>query len=204
MRYFLLTVFLIALFQQSGLAQEQNRQDSVIRLDDSADQFDALSKQAIEIQTDTMTNRPKIAALYSAVLPGLGQVYNGKYWKLPLIYGLITFTGYLLDRNQSLYTESLNALLIVKDGDDRTQLGPPLDRFDENDLERRTEFYRRNRDLTIIWAAALYFIQVIDAHVDAHLNEFVITDDLSIKFEPSFERPTYYASNYGLSMTISF
>lgn len=195
--------FLLNISSQVVVAQQQN--DSTLIIHDSEQQIKELSEKAQKIETDSsLRDRPFKAAVYSAVLPGLGQIYNHKYWKLPIIYGLATFTGFLLHRNNQLYIESRDALLIEKDGDDRTQLSEPLNRFDVNDLERRTDFYRRNRDLTIIWSVALYFIQIVDAHVDAHLSEFEISDDLSLNFEPSTEQYLPGTTNYGLTMKITF
>src|SRR5690606_9440484 len=91
-KLFFLLIF-IPLFSSA-----QDKADSLLIIDDAND-FDSLNASAQVILMDTTQDKPNIAALYSAVLPGLGQIYNKKYWKLPLVYGGFVFFGYLLNYN---------------------------------------------------------------------------------------------------------
>lgn len=195
-KLFFLLIF-IPLFSSA-----QDKADSVLIIDDAND-FDSLNASAQVILMDTTQDKPNIAALYSAVLPGLGQVYNKKYWKLPLVYGGFVFFGYLLNYNHEVYKETRAALFAIDDGDNRTQPKPPYDQLSKDVLERGNDFYRRNRDFVIILTAVWYALNIVDAHVDAHLNEFTISDDLSLNIRPS-SQPVYFTRNYGVTLTLNF
>jgi len=145
---------------------------------------------------------PRKAALMSACLPGLGQVYNKKYWKLPVIYigaGVITYFAILNSDSLRNYN---NAYKLRMDGDPAT-IDNYENKYSDDNLLQIKNFYRRNLDLTIIFAAGLYVLNIIDASVDAHLFEFDITDDLSMKVTPMF----YAARDFsvtGLSFSFKF
>lgn len=135
-------------------------------------------------------NRPTKAALLAMAVPGLGQVYNKKYWKVPLVYGGFTFFAWLIEYNHVEWQQYRDALFLLTDGDDNTN---PSDIFDDpriinstqDRLRRGLDRYRRERDFAIILAFAWYSITVADAIVDAHLDKFNISDDLSAKLRPS-------------------
>jgi hypothetical protein len=159
--------------------------------------------EVIEVVTDT-TDRPKMAALYSAALPGLGQVYNGKYWKLPIVVGTAATLAYMMDYNTRVYQEYRNSLLALRDQDDRTQPVNPDPRLTENYYERATQGLRRNRDLTIIASFLFYVIIIVDAHVDAHLQQFTVNDDISLNLGGSVEELPFSTRAVGLSFTLTF
>jgi len=200
--YFHISVWILTISINSVFGQE--KQDTTVILNEGLDNIELLQEQAILIITDTLVNRPSTAALYSAILPGLGQAYNNKYWKIPLIYAGVAFTAFLINRNHKLYIESLDALFAYQDGDDRTTVDPPLNRFDATDMERRAELYRRNRDLSIVFAVALYLLNIVDAHVDAHLDEFIITDDLSLQLAPSTDHKFFPTQALGVTFALKF
>lgn len=125
---------------------------------------------------------PSKAALYSAVLPGLGQVYNRKYWKVPVIGIGAGALIYGLNFNQSNFSMFKEELIKRQQG--LGNLDPELDRYSDANLNELQDFYRRNRDLTIVGLALLYALNIIDATVDAHLFEFNVDDDLSLKLAP--------------------
>lgn len=126
---------------------------------------------------------PKKAALLSAVLPGAGQVYNRKYWKLPIVYaglgGLGTWIG-LNAKNSKGYT---NAYKLQLDDDPNT-IGSFKGISDENQLSVKRDQAKRSLDLSIILTSVFYALNIVDAAVDAHLFEYSITDDLSVKIMP--------------------
>ena len=127
-------------------------------------------------------SRPAKAAFYSAVLPGLGQAYNKKYWKIPILYlggGTII---YFIGDNHEKYMQFRRAYEMRTDGDEATvdQLGQYSDQI----LQTGNIVYRRNRDLSVILLALAYGVNILDAHVDAHLSEFDISDDLTLKLKP--------------------
>lgn len=135
---------------------------------------------------------PKRATWYALVCPGLGQIYNRSYWKLPILYGgILTFT-YFLGWNNRMYNEYHNAYRDILDNDPTTKSYENLINTNYNGtqswlqqtLKSKTTRYRRYRDLSTFGLVAFYMVSVIDAFVDAHLYDFTVTDDLSMKVEP--------------------
>ncbi len=126
---------------------------------------------------------PRKAVLYSMILPGLGQVYNRKYWKIPFIYGGAGAFLYYVSYNQMKYRKFRDALFENKPtGEDAIIDGY---RIPYSSLDRGTNYYRRYRDLSIAGLAGMYLLNVIDAMVDAYFVRYDITDDLSLKLEPA-------------------
>lgn len=126
---------------------------------------------------------PRRASLLSAVFPGAGQLYNKKYWKLPILYGGSFALGYFIDLNNDQYKLFRNAYVERKSGKEDIFKG----RFNEEQLVRQREYWRRNRDLLIIVSAFTYLLNIADAAVDAHLSEFDVSDDLSMSVYPKVE-----------------
>lgn len=148
---------------------------------------------------------PKKAAWMSAALPGLGQAYNKKYWKIPIIYSGFAAFGYLGVRNNNLYHKYRDAYLSRLDTSASNDL---MLQYTSENLRYIKNIYWKDRDLTIILAAAFYILNIIDATVDAHLFYFDINKDLSLKIMPNLEIRDYSISspnsNIGLSFTFNF
>jgi hypothetical protein len=146
-------------------------------------------------QKDTL-HSPKKAAIYSACLPGLGQAYNKKYWKIPIIYAGLGGLAYGAAWNHKYWKQYHNALLIRYDDDPAT-----IDEFDgeysDNDLVTLKNYYSRYRDLCIIGMAAVYTLNILDAAVDAHLFYFDVGPNLSMRIEPQI-----YMGSHGISGVI--
>lgn len=195
MQRLLATVSFLLTLLTFSFGQDSQPQDSLIVVDQS---------QAVEVKTKPIGDLADNVAMYSAVLPGLGQAFNKKFWKIPIIVGGGMFIGYYLNFNHSLYVQYRDALLAELDGDPRTESEFARLGFDQNDLERRTDFFRRNRDLLIIASIGVYLLVIVDAQVDAHLSEFTITDDLSLNFAPSVENINGMSNNYGMTLTLKF
>ncbi len=150
-------------------------------------------------------NRPKKAAYYAAVLPGLGQIYNKKYWKLPILYGGFGVIGYYIDYNNKKYQQFRSAFLEKRTLPEDEWTDPLTINVSEDNLERGIDFYRRNRDLLMILLAGVYFIQIVDAHVDAHLMEFDVSENLTFRIQPGFQSTGYNSSiQYGLTFLLRF
>lgn len=139
---------------------------------------------------------PQRATLYSALLPGLGQAYNGEYWKIPIIYGGLGFCAYWIDQCNSQYQRYRTAF--NKKYAMETGTGTDLDefggRYSSTTLKNARDMARRNRDLTILATSLVYILNVIDANVFAHLSYFDINDELSLKCEPLLFDETSFAS----------
>ena len=130
------------------------------------------------------------------VLPGAGQVYNRKYWKLPIFYGGIVGCIYAMTWNNQMYHDYAQAYVDLVDNDPTTQsynsflhLGTTITSANEerykNIFKQRKDRYRRWRDLSIFATVAVYALSVIDAYVDASLSDFNISDDLSLHIAPT-------------------
>jgi len=154
---------------------------------------------------EAVFSRPKTAGFYSAVLPGLGQAYNGRYWKIPIIYGAFGTVGYFIGWNNNKYQQYRNAYLLKKSFPVEELDDPLAIEISEDNLKRGLDYYRRNRDLLMILLVGVYVLQVLDAHIDAHLMEFDVTEDLTFRIEPGFESQSLWTSRqYGLKLTLNF
>lgn len=128
---------------------------------------------------------PKKATIMSAVIPGLGQIYNEKYWKVAVIYAAGAGLGYGLKLNMDSLDGYQKALVAELDEDSNTtNTWYPNLSIDKIRSERN--YYRKNRDRMILGLGALYALQIIDANVDAHLREFDINPDLAVKPNPGY------------------
>lgn len=136
---------------------------------------------------------PTKATWLAVVFPGGGQIYNRKYWKLPIIYGGFAGCAYALSWNGKMYKDYSQAYLDIMDSNPNTKsyedLLPPNARYNEeqlkNTIKKRKDMFRRYRDLSIFAFIGVYLISIIDAYVDAELSNFDITPDLSMKVEPT-------------------
>jgi hypothetical protein len=124
---------------------------------------------------------PKKIALFSSILPGLGQYYNRHYWKIPVIYAGVGAAIYFANDNLKNYNLYRKLSVAHEMGDQELIATSPYSREMVN-LQR--DYYRRNLDLTVLITALGYGLQVIDAVVFAHLNNFDISDDLSLRAQP--------------------
>jgi hypothetical protein len=161
--------------------------------------FSAYSQEnasdSIPAKQPTVEHSPRKATIYSAVLPGLGQIYNRKYWKLPIVYGGFATLGYFINFNNERYTLYRQAYSDIIDNDPYTnshldlKVNPSffkpenIAQLTEN-LRRAKDGWRRNRDLVVIGTVVFYAVNIIDASVDAHFFNFDISDDLTINWAP--------------------
>ena len=189
---------------------------------------DTVPRESTAVLLDTMVfNKPEFkpdpnkALLYSAILPGLGQFYNKKYWKLPIVLGGAFGLTYAITWNGARYNEYKDAYrdFVLNPATTSSWLdfiSPSESREDylndsskseylTSSLKRRKDFYRRNRDLAIIAAVGVYALCMIDAYVDAQLYDFDISPDLSMRIEPVVWVPTQYSKTcIGLQCKINF
>lgn len=193
----------------------------------------AVQAQQINISNDSLqvkapiekvVRSPKKASIYAALFPGLGQIYNRKYWKLPIVYGGYAGLIYVLGWNNNQYKDYFQGYRIVALHTSATGLKPEERKFLDNliknpsinldnpstftfiseQLKSGKDYFRRNRDLTIIGIAALHVLSIIDASVDANLFDFDISDDLTMRIQPL---PLYLGSQnmvMGFNVAINF
>ncbi|MBL7882823.1 MAG: hypothetical protein JNL69_02055 [Bacteroidia bacterium] len=151
-----------------------------------------------------INHSPKKAALFSTALPGLGQAYNKKYWKIPVIYVGFAGLAYAINSNQIKYDRYKTAYKYRLDGDPSTT-DIYVGVYTDDNLNTLQKYYRRYRDLSIIGAAALYVLNIVDATVDAHLFTFDVSDDLTFNIHPTIINTTQQ-NNYttGIGLKIKF
>ncbi len=201
--------------------------DSIIALADSAavpsiirkDNGPFLTKKARRDWT-TWRPDPQRALWLALVIPGGGQIYNRKYWKLPIVYGGFIGCIYALSWNNMMYRDYQQAYLDIMDDDPATasynkfmHLGRKIDSTNEERYKQifksRKDKYRRWRDLSFFVMVGIYAISVIDAYVDAELSDFDISKDLSLKVRPTVigngsSMNPLYATSVGLNCSLNF
>ena len=163
---------------------------------------------------------PKRALWLAIVLPGAGQIYNRKYWKLPLVYGGFVGCIYAMQWNNTMYRDYSQAYQDIMDNDPTTQsynqflhLGTRITSANmaqyQSIFKSRKDRYRRWRDLSFFCLLGVYALSIVDAYVDASLSEFDISDDLSLRLEPAVitsqkARSPLHASALGIHCSLQF
>jgi len=221
--FFIIGGIIISLYAQQPLTQDivdaAKRLDSIppdtvaprveekkIVLADSLD---------VTLPEEEFKPNPTKAVIYSAILPGLGQIYNRKYWKLPLVYGGAIGLTYAITWNGSTYGDYKQAYSdLVNNVDNGSYMnylkpGTSVDDYGRDAfrdrLKRQKDFYRRNRDLAIIVAVGIYALCMIDAYVDAQLYGFNISPDLSLNVYPVVWGPSPSSKvAVGLQCSVTF
>lgn len=181
---------------------------------------DSVAKKAKRDWTTWRPN-PKRALWLALVLPGAGQIYNRKYWKIPIVYGGFVGCIYAMQWNNQMYRDYSQAYLDIMDDDPNTQsynqflhLG---NKIDESNIDRYTRLfksrkdrYRRWRDLSFFVLVGVYALSVIDAYVDASLSEFDISKNLSMSVAPTIinnyndNRLSLKSNSIGVNCSLNF
>lgn len=196
---FWLVFFLIG--SSLGLTAQDEREappDSTAILSDSI--MIRKGKKVINIETYAQRFNPRKALFYAAILPGAGQVYNKKYWKVPLVYG--GFVGLIMVvkfYNDAEIKYSNELFTTISAGATQSVQGHTVDA-----LRTIVDQARRQRDYFTIFTGFFYILQMIDAHVDAHLKEFDLNPRLRVRVEPSLKSNYYVGATYGVALTFKF
>lgn len=155
---------------------------------------------AVVNYNDHQEHSPQKATILSAVFPGLGQVYNKKYWKVPILYGGFAALGYAISFQGKEYQRYKLAYNLFTDKNPDT-----IDEFNgkrsADELKSARDYYRRNRDYAILGTVALYALNIIDAHVDATLYDYEIDDNLSLRVTPKILNENYLFAQKGTPFT---
>ncbi|MFN8166863.1 MAG: DUF5683 domain-containing protein [Bacteroidia bacterium] len=154
---------------------------------------------SLSILANKRANR---AALFSAVVPGLGQAYNHKYWKLPILYAGFGTLAYFIHTNDVEYKKYRTSMIYRYDNDSTTI--DPYSRYSDADITIRRDYYRRNRDLSIIITGVVYVLNIVDAYVDSQLLDFDVSDDLSLHTTPALFTTPGGDATAGLQFTLTF
>ena len=197
--------------------------DTTLSGNDSLKLSTMLKVSTSKPKRDWTTWRPDVkrAMWLAIVLPGAGQIYNRKYWKLPIIYGGFVGCAYAITWNNQMYHDYSQAYLDIMDDDPTTDsynqflhLGATIDasnmdRYKEI-FRKRKDRYRRWRDMGVFVMIGVYAFSIIDAYVDASLSEFDISDDLTLRVEPAFmnsdplSRNPFRSGYLGLQCSLTF
>ncbi len=186
----------------------------------------AVTPQQLEQRLDSMNRklksvRPlfvpdsKKATWLSAIFPGAGQIYNRKYWKLPIIYGGFLGCAYAFSWNSKYYSDYSQAYLDIMDDDPKTNsyldfLPINYDMTGREDwlkevFKNKKNTYRRQRDLSIFAFIGVYLLSIVDAYVDAELSSFDISPDIGFQIEPAIMNDLRTKNNaFGLQCSIKF
>jgi hypothetical protein len=169
----------------------------------------------------------KKAGMLSAIVPGLGQVYNRKYWKVPIVYGALGGVGYLAYTNTIYYRFWHDGLIIKNAITNKQKTNADFIAFAQNskyrtkattlsvealsskseaEFQAENDYYRRNRDLSFFFMGILYLANILDATVDGHLYNFDVSDNLSFRLQPTYISSYSYneSPRLGLSLTAKF
>ncbi len=164
-------------------------------------------KQKQQLDTTSYVSKkgnPMVATLCSTVIPGLGQAYNKKYWKIPIIYTVFGSMYFFARNNHQKYKDFKFA---YKNFETKEKPIWVRDNVKEDYLKNRMEFYKRNRNFNIIVGGIVYLLNILDANVDAHLMDFDVGDDLSLRVEPDMNYNMYTNNakipNFGLKFVLA-
>ncbi len=147
---------------------------------------------------------PKKATIFSAILPGLGQAYNRKYWKIPIIYGGFAFFGKNIYDNNSYYQAFKEAYHHKLLNDSTTPVNNYEIMFPVEKLKSLKDAYRRDRDFMIILTGFWYILNIVDASVDANLFYWEVDDNLSIRLQPEIINYSYAGRYHGFCLQLRF
>jgi hypothetical protein len=154
-----------------------------------------------------LAHSPKVAAIRSAMLPGLGQIYNKKYWKLPIVYGGLGVCAGIFSYNMKWYKRTRFAykVLFLKDTASYSKVNPKLQFLVNNNALDNLRYYRnqyrRDIDYSALFFLLLWGLNVVDATVDAHLKSFDVSPDISFKIKPGYSE---LAQTNGISLVLKF
>lgn len=193
MNRFVIIVLLVFGFAQKGWSQESTEITEVVTL--------ANSTSSDYKPMDPLA--PSRAAFYSAIVPGLGQAFNKKYWKIPLVYAGVGAPIYFYVDNDSKYRDYRNEykkrLRGIHDLED-----PVFGKLDNDRVVQGQQFYQRNRDLSLVVAIGFYILNIVDANIDAHLMQFNVNDKLTIQPAMEYNPRDINQYQYAINLQYSF
>ena len=185
-------VICISIFYCSASAQSISRQSMLL----GDNPFETKNYTSLGLAKEKKVKNPHTATMLAVFLPGAGQIYNEKFWKVPIVYAGLGISGYAVFWNKKEmkgYQEELDSRL--KDSVEVNYLNLSFDQLKSN-----RDFYRTNRDLSIMSFVLIYALQIVDAAVDAHLSEYNLGEDMTLAIEPK----RYNNTKLGLGLTLTF
>jgi hypothetical protein len=193
--FFLLPVFKAIIFCNGAFAQvtdtTQKNTDSTSR------------KNILSLDTSAKKYNPKVATFRTAVLPGWGQAYNKKYWKIPIIYGALGTTAGIFVYNLKTYKLLKKAIILRSDTDvgNDTLVDKKFRFLSTESIRSYRNSFRQNVDYSVLFFLVFWGLNVVDATVDAHLKSFDVSDKISLRIRPGYQP---LAKSGGISLLFSF
>ena len=190
-----------------------NTKKQIFMLTAAASYIYFLGDAALSYATNDVSDVKKATTL-SLICPGAGQFYNESYWKVPIVIGGMGSMIYVIDWNNRGYKRFKSAYTLLTDYEKNPDKYPNGSadefggRYSATFLKNLRDSYRRNRDLSILLTAAVYIFQAVDAHVDAHLKDFDVSDNLTVDLEPMVDYQYNYATGnnavFGFNLNLTF
>ncbi|WEK38178.1 MAG: DUF5683 domain-containing protein [Candidatus Pseudobacter hemicellulosilyticus] len=189
--------------KRDSIMRENSREavEAAAKKEDSINKkLTSLDTLALQDSINKAKHSPRKAAIRSAIMPGLGQIYNKKYWKVPIVYAAVGIPAGLFVYNKNWYDRTRYALSVVANNSYNnadsmarvhTRLKPLVDLKAEGSLLNYRNEFRKNMDYSILFTLLFWGLNVVDATVDAHLKDFDVSDDLSLKIKPAIIGPNY-------------
>jgi hypothetical protein len=202
--------FILVLILVSTATFAQQPDSAFVKKDTSL--FARGQVDTVPSKSDTAAKRkhsPRKAAIRSAIIPGWGQAYNKKYWKIPIVYTALGIPAYQFVDNLKWYNRTKYAYLVVATNSTNPdslarvhpQLKPFVDRKLGNELLNYRNEFRRNVDYSVLFFLLFWGLNVVDATVDAHLKDFDVSPDLSLRLKPGYSPA---GRTYGVSLVLAF
>lgn len=187
-----------------GATQLQAQQNDTLPVLEEAMLNDTIiaSKQKKENWLNRDYPDPKKAATLALILPGAGQLYNKRWWKVPFVYGAIVGMGLTIDYNQTRYRRLRDALELKRDGEPHEFTGTTLD--NERSLRTLRDQFDKNTQMSYVGMFLIYTLQAMEAFVDAHLKTFDVNDDLSLQLKPAMTPGPMGVPVMGVGVSMSF
>lgn len=213
MKHYWISLFFLLCFSSLLLAQQPDSLDELRFLTDTSTTL-LVPAEALPVSSTKERKflgkllldgypHPGKAALFS-IVPGMGQVYNKKFWKVPIVFTAVGSMIYLIDFNGRNYQRYKTAYRLRVDGDETT-IDEFVDIYSQADrLKTIRDGYRKNRELSYIGLAATFVLSAADAFVDAHLTQFNVSDDLSLKVKPNVQSSQGLGTSFGVGIQLKF
>lgn len=198
--FFCIVFFVFIVLCRQSFAQQKT--DSLTSVNIKKQDTSA-RKNILALDTSAKKYNPKIATFRSAVLPGWGQAYNKKYWKIPIVYGALGITAYIFFDNLKTYKLLRQAVIYRSDTivANNALIDPRFVNLSTESIRSYRNSYRQNVDYSVLFFLLFWGLNVVDATVDAHLKAFDVSDNISFRVKPGYN-PT--ANTGGISLVFSF
>lgn len=203
-RLFFCITFLLSIFIYSKSIAQLPRNPQLTKDSITTTAQDSISRINI-LEADTSANKfnPKVATFRSAVLPGWGQAYNKKYWKIPIIYGALGTTAFIFRFNLKTYKLLKQAIIFRSDtiSSNDALVDPQFINLSTESIRSYRNSFRQNVDYSVLFFLLFWGLNIVDATVDAHLKSFDVSDNISLKIKPGYN-PT--SNTGGMSLVFTY